>query len=151
MKNSERTWATLWAILLILTSVGVSILFVYIAATRVLTGLENGLFQVFILFTSLTGSFIFGRRPAINAAKALIRPHARSAFRRLVSLYRSLQRVSRAIESCTSPAEYPITLATLKAIVGEQLATADDALEDWVDIVPEDVQELREKLQTARD
>lgn len=147
MKNSERTWA----ILFILTSVGMAILFAYIAATRVSTKLESGLLQAFILFTSLTGSFIFSRQSASDAAKALIRPHARSAFRRLLSLYRSLQRVSRAIESCTSPAEYPITLATLKAIVGEQLATADDALEDWVDIVPEDVQELREKLPTARD
>ena len=32
----------------------------------------------------------------------------------------------------------------------EQLSTADDALEDWNDIVPEDVAELREKLGTRR-
>ena len=28
----------------------------------------------------------------------------------------------------------------------EQIATADDALEDWADIVPDDVDELRKKL-----
>ena len=35
-----------------------------------------------------------------------------------------------------------MALAKLDAIVAEQLATADDALEDWRDIVPEDVEEL---------
>ena len=35
-----------------------------------------------------------------------------------------------------------MALARLEAIVIEQLATADDALEDWRDIVPEDVEEL---------
>ena len=147
MKNAERAGA----VSLVLVSVGVSALFAYIAATRVSTNLESVLFQVFTLCTGLTGSFIFGRQSASDAAKAIIRPHARSAFRRLLSLYSSLRRVALAIEGCKSPAEYPTTLATLKAIVVEQLATADDSLEDWVDIVPEEVQELREKLLTARD
>ena len=39
-----------------------------------------------------------------------------------------------------------MTLAILKTIVVEQLAAADDALEEWEDIVPEDVKALREKL-----
>jgi hypothetical protein len=44
-----------------------------------------------------------------------------------------------------------MALARLEAIVIEQLATADDALEDWRDIVPEDVKELRGRLVTPRD
>ena len=35
-----------------------------------------------------------------------------------------------------------MTLAKLDTIVTEQLAAADDALEDWRDIVPDDVKEL---------
>ena len=41
-----------------------------------------------------------------------------------------------------------VVLAKLDAIVTEQLATADDALDDWNDIVPEDVAELKQKLQS---
>ena len=35
------------------------------------------------------------------------------------------------------------SMAKLEAIVIEQLATADDALEDWNDIVPDEVSELK--------
>lgn len=34
----------------------------------------------------------------------------------------------------------------LEAVVTEQLATADDAMEDWNDVVPEDVCELKQRL-----
>jgi len=34
----------------------------------------------------------------------------------------------------------------IEAIIAEQLVTADDALEDWRDIVPEDVKELEQRL-----
>ena len=36
--------------------------------------------------------------------------------------------------------------AKLEGIVVEQLTTASDALEDWRDIVPEDVEELYQRL-----
>ena len=83
--------------------------------------------------------------------REIIKPHARKAFRRLVSLYRSLSRAANAIESAQdseSPENHRLTLAKLNAIVTEQLDTADDALEDWNDIVPEDVEELKQKLQS---
>ena len=39
-----------------------------------------------------------------------------------------------------------MVLEKLEAIVVEQIATANDALEDWRDIVPEDVKELMSKF-----
>ena len=42
-----------------------------------------------------------------------------------------------------------MTLAILRAIVVEQLAAADDALEEWADILPEDVAELRKEISTG--
>ena len=85
-----------------------------------------------------------GRQSAREAAREIIKPHARSAFRRLLSLYQSLSRVATTIESSQSDEspEYPVIIAKIEAIVVEQLNTADDALEDWRDIVPEDVKEL---------
>ena len=92
-----------------------------------------------------------------EAAKEIIKPHARSAFRRLLSLYQSLSRVATTIESSQnfeSPVENQVTLAKLETIVVEQLASADDAIEEWKDIVPEDVEELDRRFssdKTTRD
>ena len=145
MKNLER----LGSVLLVFISVGVAGYFVYVATTRTVTDLEGVLLQVIALATGLVGSFIFGRQSAHEAAKELIKPHARSAFRRLLSLYDSLSRVAYTIESSQnfdSQEDYQIAFAKLEGIVVEQLTTASDALEDWSDIVPEDVEELRQRL-----
>ena len=147
MKNLERIGPAL----LLLFSVVVSVIFAYTATQRTLTGLEGMIWQIFAFGAGLAGSFIFGRQSAPDAAKEIIKPHARKAFRRLVSLYRSLSRAASVIKSARddeSPENQRVTLAKLDAIVTEQLTTADDALEDWNDIVPEDVEELKQKLQS---
>ena len=125
------------------------IILVAIAATRDLSGLESVLLQIILLAIGSSISFFAGHRSAREAAEAIIKPHARSAFRRLLSLYRSLSRAANAIESSQSSesdGDYQVVLARLEEIVAYQLMTADDALEDWNDIVPEDVKELEQKL-----
>lgn len=139
------------AALLILVAIGISALVVYITTTRTLTTIESILWQVFVLTAGLAGSFIFGRQSAREAAREMIKPHARSAFRRLISLYESLSRASAEIQlldNSESLEDYRVAFAKLDAIVTEQLNTADDALEDWRDIVPEDVEELKQKLES---
>jgi hypothetical protein len=125
----------------------------YVATQRELSGLENVLLQTFSLIFGLVGSYYFGKQSTNDAAKEIIKPHARSAFRRLLSLYKSLHRVAVEIENSknsNAPQYESVTLAKLEAIIIEQLATADDALEDWRDIVPEEVTELIERLTTSR-
>ena len=146
MKNLERIGPAL----LLLFSITVSIILAYTATQRTLTGLESALWQIFVFASGLVGSFIFGRQSAREAAREVIKPHARSAFRRLLSLYYSLSRAATAIESAQvsdSQENYQVALARLEEIVTEQMSTADDALEDWRDIVPEDVEELEQKRQ----
>lgn len=141
-------------VLLLLMSFVVSAFAVYIATQRTLTNLEGALLQGFALVAGLVSSFIFGRQSATDAAREIIKPHARSAFRRLMSLYESLSRVGAEIENSKNPkgiVNCEIVLAKLDAIVIEQLATADHALEDWSDIVPEDVAELRAKLESRKE
>ena len=145
MKNLER----FAPFLLILISLAVAGLFSHAATTRTLTGLESVILQFFSLMAGLVGSFFFGRQSAREAAREIIKPHARSAFRRLLSLYQSLSRVADVIESsqnAQAPEENQVTLAKLEAIVVEQLASADDAIEDWRDIVPEEVKELDQRF-----
>jgi len=147
MQKNEK-WLPLFLMIIAFIVAGFSI---YIASQRTLTGLENTLLQAFSLVSGLIGSFYFGKQSSIDAAKQIMKPHARSAFRRLISLYESLSRVGIEIERSKLNGDAAITIAKMEAIVIEQLATADDALEDWRDIVPEEVDELRSKLKTKRD
>lgn len=118
--------------------------FVYTVTQRTLTGLESVLLQLFILASGLIGSFIFGKQSAEKAAKEMIKPHARSAFRRLISLYRGLSRIATVIaNNSSSDSETEFTIAKIEEIVISQISTADDALKDWEDVVPEDVKELK--------
>lgn len=123
------------------------IILVVIAATRDLSGLESVLLQIILLAIGSSISFFAGQQAVEKAAK----PHARSAFRRLISLYNGLSRAAKAIESSQrseSDEDYQVLLARLREIVAHQLITADDALEDWRDIVSEDVKELKKDLQS---
>lgn len=140
---------TNYKLLIVLIGLVVLLGLVYIVADTPLTDLENVLLQIIFLAIGCSVSFFVGKKSVEKAAKEIIKPHARKAFRRLVSLYQSLSRAANAIKSAQddeSPEKQQVTLAKLDAIVTEQLATADDALEDWNDIVPEDVEELKQKL-----
>jgi hypothetical protein len=134
---------------MILVSIGVAVVFAIVAKFRPLSGLENVLLQIFSLAIGLLGSFIFGRESVRSAARDVIKPHARSAFRRLLSLYVSLSRLATAIQSARPTKNSFVDVSVLdklEVMVTEQIATADDALQDWQDIVPEEVEELRTRL-----
>ena len=137
------------AAVLLLLGLGVSGFFVYEATARTITPLEGVLFQFFALAAGLTGSFIFGKQSARAAAQEIIKPHARSAFRRLTSLYLGLSKIAGAIKAARNLRSDSVELAELDGLVMSQLATADDALEDWRDIVPKELDDLRQRLSAS--
>lgn len=136
--------------ILILISVAVAFIFVMVAHERPFSQLEGVFLQAFILIAGITGSYFFRRQAARKAAYEAIKPHARPAFRRLLSLFDSLSRLANAIEkarlSNIKTAKDNTVLDKLSAIVIEQIHSADDALEDWADIIPDDVDEIRKRL-----
>ncbi len=137
-----------WPVLFVAMSVVGFAAFAYVSTTRTLTALESVFLQGFSVTIGFIGTFLFGRRSARDAAREVIKPHARSAFRRLVSLYQSLHRMTAIVESRDpgAPEDCRVMLAQIQVIAVEQVSAADDALADWRDIVPEDVDELYEKL-----
>ena len=141
----KKHW--LHTVLLLIFVVGM-VAFVVLSSTREFSTVENTLFQTLIAATGLLGSFIFGRTSARDAARELIRPHARAAFRRVTALYNSLYRLSEKIEELkTGDDDHKLVL--IQSLVNEQIATGQDAIEDWRDIVPEEVQEI-ERRSTGR-
>ena len=105
------------------------------------TPFETALLQFVILLTGLWGAYIMGKQSALSAARELIRPHARSAFRRVLSLHRSIYNLSVRIDGLQAKDSDP-RLDVIRAIVDEQITAGQDALEDWRDIIPEDVDEM---------
>lgn len=138
-----KRWAWSYAFggVLIAVSLVFAALMVVVSSSRELSPLESSLFQAVILGGSLSGSFLFGRISAAGAARDVIRPHARSAFRRIRSLRRSLHRLSDRIE--TMQEESPDhRLETVRAVIIEQASASQDALDDWRDVIPDDVADM---------
>ena len=145
MKNLLDFLKHRWVyILLLFTFAVASVAFVVLSSVQDLTPRENALFQVLISATGLIGSYIFGRTSARDAALEVIRPHARSAFRRVTALYGGLYRLSEKIEEFKTEDSDP-RLDMIQFMVNEQIATGQDAMEDWRDIVPEEVEEIERR------
>ena len=144
MKSVETIAATL----LIFLSIVVMSLFAFIATKRALTEIEAILLQFFALLAGIGGSYIFGRRTSKESMREAIEPHARSAFRRLMTLYRSISHVAQITES-EEHRDDASKIGIIRAIVEEQIATANDALADWQDVVPEAVEEMRKEMRIA--
>lgn len=124
----------------------IAAMFVIVSSFRSLSSLENTLLQVFSLGLGLVGSYVIGKESSLEAARQMVKPHARSAFRRLVSLTHSLSRLvqtMREIRPGVSNQESVVILDRLESVVVEQIATAADALEDWRDILPEEIKALQ--------
>ena len=126
--------------------------------------LATSLLQVMTVLFGVLTSYFYSRVAATETAHDVIRPHARASIRRSVTLFRALQRQESALTEHfheleglsleTDEGRRVVDLASVKwSIVGlqhlvtEQLATAGDSLEDWRDIVPEEVDRIYREVQ----
>ena len=124
--------------------------------------LAASILQAAALVFSIYGSYVLGQVSAREAAREMIKPHAASAFRRMLNLYQGLGRLKKAIATSGADlnglrepdaAQYIVyshvawALALLDAMVTEQVATGEDAVNDWRDLAPEEVARV-ERLAT---
>ena len=133
-----------------IAALGVAVgLTVWVSSERDLSALEASLFQLIILAISLAVSYIFAHKAASGAAQDLIRPHARSAFRRVLRLYDGLFRLANTINERRQRERIveSDTPDSIQFVIELQIRTIVDALEDWRDIVPEDVEDIEKKLE----
>lgn len=134
------------AVTLVVAGLALALFFVYMATVRQPTTVEAILLQVMILGLGWAGTFVFGRL----ASEGIAKPQARSAFRRMISIYVSLSGMAQRVDECVSSDQQQETLLVLRALIGEQIRAADDAIEDWKDIAPDQVEELMDDLHRNR-
>ena len=148
MKFIRAMWPYALVVALALACVAFVILLVRVSSNRPLTPLESILLQIVILGTGVSGSYLFSQRSAKAAAEQVVRPYARSAFRRVKSLYSGLfylkALMDRHHESDTESASQIVQV--IEAVVDQQVNTVADAMADWRDLVPEDVADLERQL-----
>lgn len=140
MKMNLETTVTVG---LVAISIAFAIITIWISSTRELTPLETTLLQVVSLGVGLYGSYRFGRSSAAESVRETARLHARHAFRRVLELNDGLYSLSERIRRIRR-IRPSVELAVIQAIVDEQVAFGLSAIEDWRDIIPEDVDELLE-------
>lgn len=141
-------------------AIALAIVTVVVASAKTPNRPAAALLQALTLLLTIGASFAVGRASARVAAEDLLRPHARSAFRRGFGLYLAFGRLNQSIqerqlliqeatnEDGTVDSRYvSMALDLLRAQVIEQIGTANDALGDWRDIVPDEVRAVEAEYQ----
>lgn len=137
---------------------------ILITSRKEVTDFELGLLQ-FILFAGGAAlTWIFGRRSVKAEAEDLIRRDGQKAIRRIVNLADGvtyfdgiLNRESTQLEVMAGDNDGMVPVAAVGAAfdaladhVPGQLRTLDDAIQDWRDIVPEQVADLERRVEEER-
>lgn len=127
-----------------------------VAATALLQGLT--------LVLSVLGPYIFARYADSSAATESLKTHARPAFRRTRNIYHALGRydlqVQQSLERLESLAinvkdkpyvdyeHVKSVMLGLSYALTELVGTANDALQDWHDLVPDEVDAIMTEAQS---
>ena len=114
-----------------------------LAADRPLTPAEAIALQVIAHLSSFVCAYLVGQNRAFATR---LRPAARSAFRRLKSLYAGLSRIAHIVESRDISGDRN-KLEIIREVTRFHILTSDDALQDWSDLDPDGVSELRSVVQ----
>jgi hypothetical protein len=154
MSKLEGTREWLLPSAVVLVSVVLAVVTVIVGTQPEPNKFATSLLQGMVIVLSTWGAFVFGKVAARKAAADVVRPHARSGFRRVRNLYAALGRQRNAVadqlvrlDSVRDP-DHPelvrfdhvqASLVALGYMVTEQIGTVDDALEDWRDLVPDEV------------
>jgi len=129
-----------------LAAVALAVMTVVVGVHTPSNPLATTLLQAATFIAGVAAAYIFAKDSVSAAARELVRPHARSAFRRQRSLYQGLGRLLDEIDRQVSNKGDTEGLWIVRAMIVEQLGMSGDALEDWRDLVPDEVEKLEREL-----
>lgn len=148
-----------WLVALLLAAIVLFAAAGWVAAQRQLTSLESLLLQLFVLLLGLGATLLAGYRSLRAAVEESTRRQARSAFRRVTTLYAGYTRIGRSLgsqrqrlgEAADAEGRIPVEQASLsldllEAQLLEQFETLEDALDDWRDLALGEVAEVEATL-----
>jgi len=154
-----------WGVALVFVSLALAALTVVVATLKHPNTFAAAILQATTIVFSTVGAFVFAQASVRSAAEDLIRRQARSPFRRVRSIYQELGSLLKVLDlqsekllalrtgegSGTLDYEYvDMTIQMLRQLITTQVGTADDALADWRDLVPEEVREIEDEGRRLR-
>jgi hypothetical protein len=120
-----------------------------LAAVSLLQNFVAGLLEVVLLILGLWGSYVLGQS---SIGGGDVRPRARGSYRRMATLHAQLYALTGLIAKArdgfirgdSDVRERAISsLEFIEFAVGQNLSVISDAMEDWADMVPDEVNDLR--------
>ena len=160
MKLPRNLWAAVWRyakfVVAALFLAGLLAGTIAITTRKHATHLEDALVQIILFAIGVAASFYFGTRSVKDAASDVIRPSARAALRRLVSLGRGIKTIQEVAsmhsrearqENSAGAERVAANLDVLQVLLAAQVAVVIAAMEDWREFTPDLVNELQEEGQ----
>ena len=140
-------------IIAVAVALTIAMLLVSAFKPQAFTTLVFALWQLISLAVGLFGSYLFGRHAARQAAHFAIRPHARSALRKTLVLYRGIRRLSTAVERLhpRESVEPDARFGLLQLLIDDQANVARAAIADWRDVIPDDFEDVVKTLDLPED
>ena len=148
---------------LIIVAVILAAVNVYVGAGKPDNELAGAVLQGIALVFGVYGSYVLGKASAFDARDRITEARALSALRRMLNLYRALGRQRKSLSQQMfrldqlAQQQNPNgrveiehvrgSFMTLEAMVTEQINTAGDALEDWRELLPDEVARIEKQVQ----
>lgn len=143
---------TAFIIFIVLAFMSVGGTYLALQYFRELSRVETTLFHIMTWGIGLCASYVFAMIATRSSARQEYALHARASFRRVLGLHNSLFKLSEQIESLRAQelgGPNP-RLDLLQALVHEQIATVQASVEDWRDIVPDEVEQVEVEIRRAQ-
>lgn len=132
----------------------------YVTSRDDATNTETALWTFILFAIGIAVSFYFGRTSTTDAARSIVRPQAKAAARRLVTLGAGLATIKAVLDRHRSQAEATATASnggvpvedfnlaydSVEMYMELQQQMVKDALEDWRHFDPEIVSELQREV-----
>jgi hypothetical protein len=115
-----------------------------------------GLVEAALLILGLWSSYVLGQS-SVTAGD--VRPRVRGSYRRMATLYGQLYGLTRLVgnerdaldrDSEGARERAVASLGFIEFSIGQNLSVVADAMEDWADMVPDEVSDLRRQMLEAR-
>lgn len=117
--------------------------------------LAAALLGAIALFLGIFASFVFTQAASRDAERKKVQVPARASFRRIIAVYGALRAIAERLAERSGAlaaqvdadgkvpmVEVRAAMEVIEAHITGQLSTAGVAIEDWRDLIPEDVAEI---------
>ena len=155
MKRSSGWFVVRGAVMAFL--IALLALTIFVTSRKDTTNMESGLWTFILFAIGLGATYYFGRKSVKEAAADVVRPHAKSAGRRIITLGKGIglfraamheQHLAAKSTAAKNDGQVPIAsidlaYATLELQLEQQELIVIDALEDWREFDPDIENELK--------